>query len=404
MENLCVYENNYFLAVAYVYESSNYIIIYRRDTYEGYLSLSLIYSEKNEWSYCVKHIISRLAKPIDWKRPHRYCLARYARSVLKQDAFSESLRSHHLKPKNIFKYITLSRLKEAVLIKKLNQLTFEEKRQLFIIKDWEKNNFTAEDIHYALFGREYLYKRLYDKEKFSHYYQNFCQNFEELLKIGYNSDGFEEIETELIETELIDQNFKINNSYIYKNKYFVAVIDDEDKQGNEIETIISIRRRDTWERYTKIIVKGTDKNVWFLYAKKFIGGLAQPCDWKRPHRYSLARYYRYQLEQDAFLKALSSNQLAVREIFRYITISQLKETVLIKKLNHLTFEEKKQLFIIKDWEKDVFRVDNIHYLLSSRKYLYSRLHDKKRFYHYYLEFCQSFENLLYSYNLENNKG
>lgn len=132
------YENNYFLAVGHVRNSSNYIIIYRRDTYESYLGLSLINSEKNEWSYCVKHIISRLAKPIDWKRPHRYCLARYYRHQLEQDTFLKALSSNQLAVREIFSYITISQLKETVLIKKLNHLTFEEKNNYLSSKIGKK--------------------------------------------------------------------------------------------------------------------------------------------------------------------------------------------------------------------------------------------------------------------------
>lgn len=40
-------------------------------------------------------------------------------------------------------------------------------------------------------------------------------------------------------------------------------------------------------------------------------------------------------------------------------ISRLKETALIKKLNLLTYEEKKQLFILKDWEKKAYRYENV---------------------------------------------
>ena len=128
-------------------------------------------------------MVMQLDKPEDWKRPHRYCLALYAKQVLEEDFFRENLYfDKEINSKYIYNYTMTSRLKETVLIKKLNLLSEEEKKkQLFILREWEKNIWAYEDIHYALFGREYLYNNLHDKEKFSDYYEKYNTEFQIFL-------------------------------------------------------------------------------------------------------------------------------------------------------------------------------------------------------------------------------
>ncbi|WP_367465043.1 hypothetical protein ABW387_15165 [Snodgrassella alvi] len=71
----------------------------------------------------------QLDKPEDWKRPHRYCLALYAKQVLEDDFFRENLYfDKEINSKYIYNYTMTSRLKETVLIKKLNLLSEEEKK------------------------------------------------------------------------------------------------------------------------------------------------------------------------------------------------------------------------------------------------------------------------------------
>jgi hypothetical protein len=184
MLNTCLVKNNYFKAiVADIDDTDVYIVIYRLDTFEYYTSFFDIYStDKKSWILEASKVISELDVPIDWKRPHRYCLARYARQVLNDDSFfgelSWKLSCNMLSNEDINRYMLISRLKETVLIKKLNQLSIDEKIQLFILKDWEIEGSIGEDVHYAIYGREYLYKRLYDKEKYETYYKKYWEKVE----------------------------------------------------------------------------------------------------------------------------------------------------------------------------------------------------------------------------------
>ncbi|NUF77799.1 hypothetical protein GY065_02485 [Snodgrassella sp. ESL0323] len=128
--------------------------IYRLDTWESYTHCTEILFanlEKKDnsaldikfkhFSELAKKFISRLDQPEDWKRPYRYCVARYARQILKDDIFSETLHyNKDINDRYIYRYTMISRLKETALIKRLNLLTYEEKKQLFILKDWEKKH------------------------------------------------------------------------------------------------------------------------------------------------------------------------------------------------------------------------------------------------------------------------
>ena len=276
MNNKYLAKNDFFIAyVGSLYETKNridaFVCVIRRDTYETYESFSLYEPNKKLWSSIANDFIKKLNKPEDWKRSHRYCLARYARQVLIKDNFIHNLdknlsalqKSYHSimlsnqkdgtitkkkqsnenkslividelstqtatlkefrKPyystsiesdqqeieedhyeednitfdekcsffQYINHYITVSHLIDAVLIKKLNQLSFEEKCQLFILKDWEWKARAFEDVHYAIFGREYVYKRLYDKRKFTTHFKEFRERLN-YLEPNYWPDEWED--------------------------------------------------------------------------------------------------------------------------------------------------------------------------------------------------------------------
>jgi hypothetical protein len=48
------------------------------------------------------------------------------------------------------------------------------------IKDWEMDRYSGKDTLYTIHRRIYLYKRLYDKEKFKDYYLEYNQKIDEL--------------------------------------------------------------------------------------------------------------------------------------------------------------------------------------------------------------------------------
>ncbi|MBI0133447.1 MULTISPECIES: hypothetical protein [Snodgrassella] len=188
---LCLAKNDYFAAkISYTrvfgINIDLSIVIYRKDTWESYESFYFkglaSGADQKEWFKKAEKMVMQLDKPEDWKRPHRYCLALYAKQVLEDDFFRENLYfDKEINSKYIYNYTMTSRLKETVLIKKLNLLSEEEKKQLFILREWEKNIWAYEDIHYALFGREYLYNNLHDKEKFSDYYEKYNTEFQIFL-------------------------------------------------------------------------------------------------------------------------------------------------------------------------------------------------------------------------------
>ncbi|MCT6882788.1 MAG: hypothetical protein M3Z52_01670 [Snodgrassella alvi] len=188
---LCLAKNDYFAAkisysCVFGINIDLSIVIYRKDTWESYESFYFkglaSGADQKEWFKKAEKMVMQLDKPEDWKRPHRYCLALYAKQVLEDDFFRENLYfDKEINSKYIYNYTMTSRLKETVLIKKLNLLSEEEKKQLFILREWEKNIWAYEDIHYALFGREYLYNNLHDKEKFSDYYEKYNTEFQIFL-------------------------------------------------------------------------------------------------------------------------------------------------------------------------------------------------------------------------------
>lgn len=188
---LCLAKNDYFAAkISYTrvfgINIDLSIVIYRKDTWESYKSFYFkglaSGADQKEWFKKAEKMVMQLDKPEDWKRPHRYCLVLYAKQVLEDDFFRENLYfDKEINSKYIYNYTMTSRLKETVLIKKLNLLSEEEKKQLFILREWEKNIWAYEDIHYALFGREYLYNNLHDKEKFSDYYEKYNTEFQIFL-------------------------------------------------------------------------------------------------------------------------------------------------------------------------------------------------------------------------------
>lgn len=188
---LCLAKNDYFAAkISYTrvfgINIDLSIVIYRKDTWESYESFYFkglaSGADQKEWFKKAEKMVMQLDKPEDWKRPHRYCLALYAKQVLEDDFFRENLYfDKEINSKYIYNYTMTSRLKETVLIKKLNLLSEEEKKQLFILREWEKNIWAYEDIHYALFGCEYLYNNLHDKEKFSDYYEKYNTEFQIFL-------------------------------------------------------------------------------------------------------------------------------------------------------------------------------------------------------------------------------
>ncbi|PIT34511.1 hypothetical protein [Snodgrassella alvi] len=170
--------------------------IYRLDTWESYTHCTEILFanlEKKDnsafdikfkyFSELAKKFISRLDQPEDWKRPYRYCVARYARQILTDDVFSETLHyNKDINDRYIYRYTMISRLKKTALIKRLNLLTYEEKKQLFILKDWEKKAYRYEDIFYGVSCRSCIYMFLNDKELFERDYKRYEAEFERFSK------------------------------------------------------------------------------------------------------------------------------------------------------------------------------------------------------------------------------
>lgn len=182
---LCLAKNNYFAATICRLEevegyANVYVMVNRKDTWESYKSFSIqsMFSdlERKQWYEAAEKFIAQLEKPEDWKKPHRFCLARYARQMIADNIFHKNL-AYFREVDNITRYIWHynmdSRSQEVILIRNLNLLSAEETKQLFILKEWEKRAFPYQDIHSALYGRKYLYKRIYNRNKFKDYYEKY---------------------------------------------------------------------------------------------------------------------------------------------------------------------------------------------------------------------------------------
>jgi hypothetical protein len=188
-----------------------------------------------------------------------------------------------------------------------------------------------------------------------------------------------------------DKVNELQTRYLAKNNYFA------------VSTSGTVYRRDTWESYGfcgnfvrwRDIVSDEDRKQWLKQAENFINQLDKPEDWQRPHRFCLARYARLILEDDNFREDLVYNKDIDDEyIYRYTIISQLKETALIKKLNLLPDEEKKQLFILRDWERKAYACEDVFYSVNCREIFYDFLYDKeivKKDYEKYMKELENFE-------------
>ena len=53
---------------------------------------------------------------------------------------------------------------------------------MFILKDWEKEAYTNEDVFYGVYSRRYLYEFLNDKEIFEKDYKRYEVEFQQFRK------------------------------------------------------------------------------------------------------------------------------------------------------------------------------------------------------------------------------
>lgn len=190
---LCLAKNNYFAATIYRLEevegyANVYVMVNRKDTWESYKSFSIqsMFSNlgRKQWYEAAEKFIAQLEKPEDWKKTHRFCLARYARQMIADNIFHKNL-AYFREVDNITRYIWHynmdSRSQEVILIRNLNLLSAEETKQLFILKEWEKQASSYQDINNALYGRRYLYKRIYNKNKFKDYYEKYSNELRNFI-------------------------------------------------------------------------------------------------------------------------------------------------------------------------------------------------------------------------------
>jgi hypothetical protein len=61
----------------------------------------------------------QLGKPVDWQKPHRYCIVRHAFIILRNEKFKIDLEKNKLNSNDIYRYTLISQFKEAALIKKI---------------------------------------------------------------------------------------------------------------------------------------------------------------------------------------------------------------------------------------------------------------------------------------------
>lgn len=188
---LLLAKNKLFRAIAHIRPGrTTFVNVFRRDTLERYDFFGTKSIDRHELITLACKYIDNLEKPVDWNAPHRYCVAYYGRLTKKGDYFCDGLYKDKQDDRKILRYMTYRLLKETILIKKVNLLSFEEKCPLLIIKDWELEAHATARIGYGIFGRGYLYKRLYDKQGLEKYYKKYCQKIEKYMgrldKLIYN--------------------------------------------------------------------------------------------------------------------------------------------------------------------------------------------------------------------------
>ena len=305
MNNKYLAKNDFFIAYAInlyenldVYENrTNFVVrVYRRDTHETYGSFSLHDLNRKLWSSTANDIIKKLNKPEDWKRPHRYCLARYAKQVLKYDNFFHSLHTDLLNLQKSYHSIMLSLLEEGKIIKK-NQ-SYENKSLILT------NESSAQTDTLTEFSKP-------------HY-----------------SPAMESLR----ESELIIK-YSSNENDILTNQPTIQTTTSEELQKPYDSTSIETDQQEI------------EKDV---YEEKQI--------------------------------TLHETCLFFQKVTRYIATLRLTEAAVIKKLNQLSFEEKCQLFILKDWEWKSRGFEDVHYAIFGREYVYKRLYDKRKFTTHFKEF------------------
>nr|WP_279031933.1 hypothetical protein [Snodgrassella alvi] len=187
---LCLAKNDYFAAkisysCVFGINIDLSIVIYRKDTWESYESFYFkglaSGADQKEWFKKAEKMVMQLDKPEDWKRPHRYCLALYAKQVLEDDFFGENLYfDKEINSKYIQLYYDFA-FKGNCVDQKIKPVIGRRKKTVIYTARMGKNIWAYEDIHYALFGREYLYNNLHDKEKFSDYYEKYNTEFQIFL-------------------------------------------------------------------------------------------------------------------------------------------------------------------------------------------------------------------------------
>lgn len=178
-----IYSNQYFVVRAIIYSNPTYrtiLLINRRDTQEGYGSKSVMCKSIEDLVSIAESLIDKIEKPIDWKAPHRYCIAYYGRLIESEDDFSEFIRNKIDISKDWWEYLRIRLLKESALTKKVNKLSFDERKKLITLTEWEVNNSDARVI-YGITGRDRLYKRLIDKSGLESTYRIFKKSLNDYL-------------------------------------------------------------------------------------------------------------------------------------------------------------------------------------------------------------------------------
>ena len=312
MNNKYLAKNDFFIAyVGSLYERKYrieaFVCVIRRDTYETYESFSLYEPNKKLWSSIANDFIKKLNKPEDWKRPHRYCLARYAKQVLKYDNFSHSLHTGVLNLQKSYHSIMLSHLKEGEIIKKNRS---HENKSLILT-----NESSAQTDTLTEFSKPYYSPAMESLR-------------ESKLIIKYSS----------------------NENDILTNQPMIQATTSEELQKPYDSTSIETDQQEI------------EKDV----------------------------YKEEQITDD-------ETCLFFQKVHQYIATLRITEATVIKKLNQLSFEEKCQLFILKDWEWKARAFEDVHYAIFGREYVYKRLYDKRRFTTHYKEFKERLNYLQPNY-------
>lgn len=137
------------------------LLIFRRDTREIEVAVTVASEQIKETA--TKLIVS-MARPRDWKSPHRECLYYYLKIGRKRDGFGLKLIDGKFAPRDIMGGVKKFEAYTHCLLKKMHSLSDQERILLLTPSEKEYEPKTSEDVD-LLQARDTLFGLFFEKTK-----------------------------------------------------------------------------------------------------------------------------------------------------------------------------------------------------------------------------------------------